>query len=227
VQKSITLDQNSPIVTGVSDGGIYNDNRTITFNEGNATLNGASFHNGTVVSAEDSYTLVVTDPANNVTTVSFEIDKTVPVVTGVSDGESYNNDRTITFNEGNAKLNGASFYNGTVVSAEGSYTLVVTDPANNVTTVSFEIDKTVPVVTGVSDGGIYNDDRTVTFNEGNATLNGASFNSGDVVSAEGSYTLVVTDPAGNVKTVGFAIDKTAPATPFGLTASPSAGNISL
>src|SRR5690606_30743635 len=40
-------------------------------------------------------------------------------------------------------------------------------------------------------------------------------------------TLVVTDAAGNVTTLSFAIDKTAPARPIGLTAAPSSGNISM
>ena len=55
-----------------------------------------------------------------------------------------------------------------------------------------------PVVTGVTDGGKYNADVTITFNEGTATLNGSLFESGSRVSTEGNFTLVVTDAAGNV-----------------------------
>uniref|UniRef100_UPI0025C689BE beta strand repeat-containing protein n=2 Tax=unclassified Empedobacter TaxID=2643773 RepID=UPI0025C689BE len=77
----------------------------------------------------------------------------------------------------------------------------------------YTIDHTAPSVTGVTNGGIYNTNRTISFNEGKATLNGSSFSSGSVVSSEGSYILVVTDNAGNMTTVSFSIDKTPPAIP--------------
>ncbi|WP_339318037.1 S-layer homology domain-containing protein [Paenibacillus sp. FSL R10-2734] len=207
---NFTIDKSAPTVTGVADGTSYNVDRTITFNEGTATLNGSPFTSGTTVSTEGSYKLIVADAAGNVTTVNFIINKSVPTVTGVADGTSYNMDRTITFNEGTATMNGDPFVNGATVSAEGDYTLVVSNAAGNVTTVNFTIDKTTPTVTGVADGTSYNVDRTITFNEGTATLNGSSFTSGATVSAEGSYKLVVTDAAGNVTTVNFTMNKTGP-----------------
>src|SRR5690606_36101467 len=146
----------------------------------------------------------------NVTTVTFVIDKTAPVVTGVPDGEFYNENITVAFNEGTAALNGEAFTSGTAVSEEGEYELVVTDEAGNETAMSFTVDKTAPVVTGVEDGGYYNEDVTVAFNEGTATLNGAAFTSGTAVSEEGEYELVVIDAASNKTTMTFTIDKTAP-----------------
>ncbi|TCZ68363.1 hypothetical protein E0485_24370, partial [Paenibacillus albiflavus] len=96
-----------------------------------------------------------------------------PTVTGVTNGGSYNVDKTIMFNKGTATLNGSAFISGSTVSAEGYYTLVVTDAAGNSTAVSFIIDKTAPVVSGVTNGGLYNVNKTITFNEGTATLNGS------------------------------------------------------
>ena len=203
-------DTTAPTVSGITNGSTYNTDKTITFNEGTATLDGASFTSGSTVSAEGKHTLVVTDAAGNTTTVAFTIDKTAPVVTGISGGSTYNTDKTITFNEGTATLDGAPFSSGGTVSAEGKHTLVVTDTAGNVTTVSFTIDKTAPVVSGVNNSGIYTVDKTITFNEGTATLDGAQFTSGGTVGTEGKHTLVVTDAAGNAKTVEFVIDKSAP-----------------
>lgn len=80
VNAAITLDQTAPIVTGVANGVLYNSDRTITFNEGGATLNGALFTSGTIVVADGVYTLIVTDVASNSTTVAFTIDKTAPAV---------------------------------------------------------------------------------------------------------------------------------------------------
>lgn len=75
---------------------------------------------------------------------SIILDTTPPVVTGVMDGKAYNNDVTITFNEGTATLNGASFTSGVTLASEGAYTLLVTDTASNSTKVNFVIDKTAP-----------------------------------------------------------------------------------
>ncbi|MGV3505526.1 MAG: Ig-like domain-containing protein, partial [Adhaeribacter sp.] len=77
----------------------------------------------------------------------YTIDNTPPVITGVEDAKFYPTDRTVSFNEGTATLNGSVFANNTVVSAEGNYTLVVTDVAGNFTTLSFDIDKTAPTGT--------------------------------------------------------------------------------
>ncbi|MFC3802566.1 beta strand repeat-containing protein [Cohnella sp. GCM10012308] len=203
-------DTTPPVVTGVTEAGLYNTNKTISFNEGTATLNGSAFTSGSTVSAEGFYTLIVTDAADNMTTVHFTIDKTAPTVTGAANGSSYNNDRTLTLSDGTATLNGSAFTSGSTVSTEGSYTLVATDAAGNTRTVTFIIDKTAPLVLGVTDTGLYNTSKTITFNEGTATLNGSAFTSGSMVSAEGSYTLIVTDTAGNTTTVNFTIDKTGP-----------------
>jgi hypothetical protein len=205
-----TIDKTPPIVTGAVNNTHYNTNRTITFNEGSATLNSVTFTSGTIVSAENTYVLVVTDLAGNVTTVNFVIDKTLPIVSGVVNNTHYNTNRTITFNEGSATLNSVAFTSGTIVSAENTYVLVVTDLAGNVTTVNFVIDKTLPIVSGVANNTHYNTNRTITFNEGSATLNSVAFTSGTIVSAENTYVLVVTDLAGNVTTVNFVIDKTPP-----------------
>ncbi|WP_407937482.1 DUF4350 domain-containing protein, partial [Neobacillus vireti] len=158
---TVAPDTNSPVVTGVADNGIYNTDVTITFDKGTATLNGKDFKNGTVVSEEGSYTLVVTDAAGNKTTVTFTIDKTAPKVTGVENNGIYNKDVTVSFDKGTATLDGVAFTSGTVVKAEGTHTLVVTDATGNTTTITFKIDKTAPKVTGVENNGIYNKDVTV------------------------------------------------------------------
>lgn len=73
-----------------------------------------------------------------------------------------------------------------------------------------KVDFTPPLVEGVADNGIYSSDLTISFNEGNATLNGQPFASGSYVGAEGDYTLTVSDAAENTTTVRFRLDKTAP-----------------
>lgn len=128
---------------------------------------------------------------------------------GVEKNGHYNKDVSITFTEATAKLDGKDYTSGTAVTSEGNHTLVVTDASGNETTVKFTIDKTPPVVTGVSNNGLYNKDVIISFNEGTAKLDGNDFTSGKTVTSEGSHTLVVTDAAGNATTVNFTIDKTA------------------
>jgi len=92
----------------------------------------------------------------------FAIDNTVPAISGATEGSSYNTDKTITFNEGTAKLNGSVFNSGDSVSLEGSFVLVVTDQVGNSTTVNFTIDKTKPELTVemTSDGNPYDGNYT-------------------------------------------------------------------
>ncbi|WP_052342716.1 Ig-like domain-containing protein [Bacillus sp. EB01] len=211
------IDKIKPVVTGVSVNGLYNKDVTVSFNEGTATLDGIAFNKGSVISKEGLHKLIVKDAAGNVTEVSFIIDKTGPGVTGVAKNKYYNKDVRAYFTDGNkvksATLNGAAYVSGTLISAAKVYTLVVTDMAGNATTVKFTIDKTAPKVTGVANGKYYNKDVRVYFNEGKATLNGAAFKSGTLVTTAKAYTLVVTDSAGNKTTVKFTIDKTKPGAP--------------
>ncbi len=180
---------------------------TVTTNEG--TLN-ASSHTFT---QNGEFKFVATDAAGNVTTVTVTIstiDKTPPTVSNVINGFAYNRNVTPTFSEGTATINGKPHNSDSEISAEGNYTLVVTDAVGNATTVKFTIDKTAPVVSGVLNNQYTKEDVIPTFNEGTATLNGKTFVSGTPVSSEGVYTLVVRDAAGNETKVSFTIDKTAP-----------------
>ncbi|OAB40926.1 hypothetical protein PBAT_22325 [Paenibacillus antarcticus] len=204
------IDITAPVVSGVTNNGIYNRNVTITFNKGTATLNGAAFISGSQVALDGMYTLVVTDAAGNVTTVSFLIDKVAPTVIGVTNNGNYKKAVTVTFNEGTATLNGILIASGTEIIQDGTYTLVVTDAPGNVTTVSFMIDKAAPIVTGVANGGNYKEKVTVGFNEGTATLNGIAFTECTEIVLDGAYTLVVTDAAGNITTIQFLLDTHAP-----------------
>lgn len=203
------IDEDAPVVTGVEDGGVYNTDVYPTFNEGTATLNNDSFESGSAVTEEGYYTLYVKDSVGNATFVSFDIDKTAPVVSGVEQDSVVIEAKPV-FEYSVGTLNGEPFKSGTVISEEGHYTLVVTDRAGNETVVTFTVDRTGPIVAGVEDGRAYNSNVTPEF-EGTATLNGEPFESGAVVTDEFIYELIVTDKAGNQTKVKFTIDKTGPA----------------
>jgi len=204
------------------------------------SLDGVEYISGTPITAEGSHTLLVqaADEAGNTaeTTVHFIIDRTAPVLTvsGVADGGFYSGPVTpeIAYSDANlaggeGTLDGNPYEPGTPITAEGTHVLAgsVWDCAGNTTSVSvtFTIDLTAPVisVTGVSDGEctIHDVTPTITVTDAHldgwsATLDGAAFESGTTVTAEGTHVLVVTadDLAGHeaTATVTFKIDRTNP-----------------
>ncbi|WP_324679137.1 malectin domain-containing carbohydrate-binding protein [Hymenobacter sp. GOD-10R] len=97
--QTYTIDRTPPVVSGVVNGGVYNSARTITFDEGTATLNGNPFTSGSTVSTEGTYTLVVTDAATNATTVSFTLDLAAPTGTlAINGGAARTNSTSVTLN---------------------------------------------------------------------------------------------------------------------------------
>lgn len=130
---------NIPKLYGVEDNGIYNKSVTINFENGNCYIDGIKIVNGYKLSEEGKYSLIVTDEAQNVSKVNFEIDKTAPVISGVENLKEYREPITITFNEGTAKINKTEFENGKMIYSNGEYLLEVTDMAGNVSEVKFTL----------------------------------------------------------------------------------------
>jgi len=79
VSRTIRLENSSLEIIGITNGGIYNHDVTITFNKGTAKLNGVNFSSGTTVSAEKNpHIFTVTESSGAETTYQFTIDKTAP-----------------------------------------------------------------------------------------------------------------------------------------------------
>jgi beta-N-acetylglucosaminidase/uncharacterized protein YjdB len=212
------------------------NNVTVTITaETNSTIqysldSGATWNNYTAPVTITANTMIIakaTDLAGNTSTNDMtisNIDKTAPTIFGVQNGGNYNNSKTITFNEGTATLNGNAFTSASTVFNEGEYTLIVIDKTENITIDVFTIDKTAPIVNGVSNGAYYNVSRTITFNEGTATLNGVSFASGSVALNAGKNTLIMTDKAGNSSSITFTMLVNVKYTPYNLSLSTMASD---
>ncbi|WP_426252360.1 InlB B-repeat-containing protein [Paenibacillus pabuli] len=214
IEDTYTTNQNSALVVP-APGLLVNDSDAST-----AILKSGPMNGTLVLHADGAFTYTpnanyvgsdsFTYSASNLSGTSIPVSVTItvkqsipPIVSGVSDGGLYNHTVTPTFDNGTAVLNDAPFTSGTTVTADGVYTLVVTNSISS-TTVHFSIDTAAPVVSGVTDNGKYNESPTITFNEGTATLNGSPFSSGGTVQSEGDYTLIVTDSAGNTTTLHFS-----------------------
>lgn len=111
----------------------------------------------------------------------------------------------VTFSEGSATLNGKNYLSKSVINQIGNYYLLLTDLNGNKKSISFVvIDSSYPIVTGISDGGVYTSkfgDLTINFNKGMALLNGSPFTSGAKINATGVYNLIVS--SNNTTIVNF------------------------
>jgi tetratricopeptide (TPR) repeat protein len=203
---SFTIDKTAPVITVNPYTAAQTTSSiivTATTNEG--TLNSTSH----TFTENRTFDFVATDDAGNVTTQSVtitNIDKTAPIVTGVQNNGYYNINKTITFNEGAATLDGNTFISGSTVSEEKNHTLIVTDLAGNSTKVIFSIDKTAPVITIIPYTTTPNASSvtvTATTNEG--TLNTTTH----TFTENGSFNFVATDAAGNVTTKTVTISNIA------------------
>ncbi|MBI4509081.1 MAG: discoidin domain-containing protein, partial [Deltaproteobacteria bacterium] len=249
VTRAFTIDNHSPVIAveGVTDDQFVAAAvaPTVVVTDANlvsqaATLDGAPFVSGTVVSAEGRHVLEVsaTDCAGATTrrTVTFTIDSSAPVVAvnGARDGDYLSGPATIQVTTSDATevtltvtLDGAPFASGTTVSTDGEHALVAiaVDQAGNRTErrITFTIDQAAPVVSiaGVTDGACGASAITPTFTVEDAnlasvaaTMGGVAFASGTAVTADGRHELVVTatDKAGHTTTATrtFTIDAAAP-----------------
>lgn len=128
------------------------------------------FNSDFIVSEEGRYILSVTDDIGNTQEISFEIDKTAPVITGVENGEKYSSDIPISFfgredEKLTARLNGRIIYSPYKIKTDGVYVLEVSDEAGNKSSVSFVRDTLPPVAKGINSGDSINEDVTISFGD--------------------------------------------------------------
>jgi hypothetical protein len=95
--------------------------------------------------------------------------------------------------------------------SDGSHKVTV-KTVNAKKTFTVKVDSTKPTVSGVKNGKTYSKAVTIKFSDETsgikkATLNGKTIKTGKKVTKAGSYTLKVTDKAGNTRTIKFKIKK--------------------
>jgi len=184
---------------------------------------------------------------SNETTYTFDSAPPKISITGVTNNGYYKNDVTpvitatdLNFDTFSVRLNGVTYESGTPIISESTYTLFVEakDTANHIssTTISFIIDKTLPVITitGAADSGYYETpvkpqaQATDTyFKDINAALNNYPFPLGETIEQDGIFILKVTatDLAGNIaeKIITFTLD-VAPSPPININVTISQGS---
>ncbi len=138
-----------------------------------------------------------------------------PTYTGASNGKNYNTGVTLKVDSENLldyiDVDGQKIKSDYLfLSEESVYNITATDINGNSSNIKFRIDTTKPSISGIANGKTYKSKRTIQFSDKGsgikkAVLNGKAVKSGKTVSKKGNYTLVVTDKAGNKKTVKFKI----------------------
>lgn len=151
---------------------------------------------------------------------SIMVDATAPevVLNGAENGGTTNRDVSAEWTETDVSatlmFGGETkpYQSGDILTAEGTYELVLIDDVGNKTVLTFVIDKTVEYTVNTVDGFISNED--VVFNadeeltirltkDGNEML----YAFGYPISEEGDYVAVLTDQYGNIEEVAFRILK--------------------
>lgn len=225
------VDKEAPVISGVSNNGIYNKAVTIKITDDSKyTVKGSAVTKGTYDEANGtielnktgSYELTVTDECKNESTVKFTIDLDLPSVNGVSDGESYRSKKTVKVRDNlgikSATINGKAIPDdGVTVNTNGKYVVTVTDIAGNTKTVTFWYDTQTPSISGVKEGGVYKKSVKVKISDSisgieKIELDGSQVATKSVITVSGTkkHTLVVYDKAGNKKQVRFSTDAKKP-----------------
>lgn len=190
---------NTPLVAGVTDGGVYHKNVSITFNRGTATLDGENFESGGSVITSGSHTLIVTDKGNRII-IDFITDN-IPLKYDYKLGSS---SASITFTRGTATLDGLPYLSGSAITSDGKHYFKLTGPYGNTESFEFECSFKAPEIFGVENGGFYTTPVYITAGEGGIlTLNGAVIPNEKVVSENGSYALISSTVDGKNKTTVY------------------------
>ena len=194
---------NIPIVTGVTGGNIYHENITITYNRGNATLDGKPFKSGDKVIVSGLHRLEVKD--GNVTVAySFTTDN-LPLQYSYKQKDTYS---YFTFSRGTATVDGVPYLSGDKITTDGTHTFELKGPYGNSKTHVFKTDFTAPKIFGISDGATYDSPVSVSFvGSGNVYLNGQKMSNSFSVDQNGIHTVTVESELGlDKKSYTFTLD---------------------
>lgn len=235
-EKTFIYSANGATIKGVTNGVIYNNNITLTW-DSFAEIESAKLKagdnpeiditSGYVCSEDNDYTLKVTDELGKTVTVKFGIDKTAPTIREIKNG-GYYHERVSLKVDDNSKYtiseNGREVSNS--FSDERTYNLVVTDEAGNQTKIKFTIDNTAPKMS-IADKGSVKKGKVIKFQDKSGvdttklyyrssksgswksykTLNGSqSFKP----TKNGFYKAVIKDKSGLSSTNYFTVDSSKP-----------------
>ena len=190
------------------------------FYDATATINGNEYKSNTKIEEDGVYELQITDIYNNSYIYTFTIDTlpaSVEIISTTNIIENGTNGDVILNLEEDAKIYLLSNESKTeypkdfIYSNEGIYKFEIIDKANNITNISFVIDKTAPTfeVTGfTTNPNVTKENVKFTWDEPNvkATINGNAYKSNTKIEEDGIYEFILSDIYGNQAIFNFEID---------------------
>ena len=221
----ITYTQPAP--TGDLEGVVNNGhtNKEVTFSwddEAKVTVTKdgevIEYNSGDKLTADGEYTIVFENFDGAKITYEFVID-TQPVAIAAEGHKAnlpVNNPVTVNIAEEDASAvlikdgkEVGEYVSGTPITDEGNYVVRVTDAAQNVSEIAFEIDKSVDFAININDGGLANT-VTIVANEGVEIIltkdgNVIEYEAGSEITAPAEYTVKITDALGNTSEMSFII----------------------
>ena len=229
---SIKIDKVAPVITNIINETTYTEAVTFEVVEDNVDSqvlkkDGTEITFVTTVDENGSYSVIVTDKAGNTTTIIFtvSIDEEAPTFTlSKSPSTEWSNSNvTVTVNA-NDDISGVkeySFDNGSTwqtsntkeYEATADIKVKVKDNMDNVSDyqeLSIKIDKVAPVITNIINETTYTEAVTFEVVEDNVDSqvlkkDGTEITFVTTVDENGSYSVIVTDKAGNTTTVIFTV----------------------
>ncbi len=175
-----------PLISGVTDGGVYPDSVKIKFNRGSATLDGERIEDGESVIANGSHVLTVTDGEFS-QTVRFNLNYAPLYFEYVElSTHSY-----FEFERGTALLDGFPYKSKDKISSTGKHNFVLFD-GNERREKEIYVRYRLPTVYGISDGGKYDEPVYIRIvGDGRAELDGKAVYGEVAVSEKGKHVLEI------------------------------------
>lgn len=210
-------------LTGAENGGFTNTDASFSWRDEaivTVTKDGEEipYVSGMNLTENGAYTITFENYDGYKAIYSFVIDKTAPGIAldGCDNGGATNSDVSVTVSESDLSVRlykdgelVGNYERGADLTAEGSYRVIATDRAGNVTEFHFTIDKSVDFTADIYNNAIVNS-MTFTANENlsvSVTKDGESlaYTFGDTLTEAGKYTVVLTDELGNGKAFDFTV----------------------
>jgi len=127
-----------PIITGITNDGVYNEPQLIYYSDGNAILNDELYVSGTSIEKPGKYTFIVRGINDYSTVIDFTITASVE---GVVNGHSYTDDLIVEFN-GEGYLNNNYVSSPLAISDVGDYILKIRGENGYLETYEFSLIET-------------------------------------------------------------------------------------
>lgn len=237
--EKVFADNAAPTIGGVDPNTATKENVSLTITDDleyktTVLLNDEEVEYKDTFDKEGTYTVSVTDKAQNTNSINFTIDKTAPKLNEVKSGNHYTDITVDVVDETDVKISIQKDHkdifeveNGASLTEEGTYKITLIDAAGNKSVIWTAIDNVKPTITGVTNNSVVNtcdriyvqdrylnevkiNDEVYTRDDFTHNAYNEDFKFEKRVCADGTYTITAKDKIGNTYSETFTIDRSEP-----------------